>query len=56
MHSIRILLNGKSSDSIELRESIYALRKQGYAIEIRVTWEQQDIYRFVKEACEEGID
>ena len=53
---IRILLNGKSSASVELRETVFALRKQGYTIDVRVTWEQGDIDRFVIEACQDGIE
>jgi len=50
------LLNGKSAASIELRDTIYALREQGINIDVRVTWEQQDILRFVQEACIDGIE
>ncbi len=53
---IRILLNGKSSSSIELRKTVYALREQGYCIDVRITWEQDDITRFVQEACHDGIE
>jgi len=54
--AIRVLLNGKSADSIELRDTIYELRERGFSIDVRVTWEQQDIVRFVQEACNDGIE
>ena len=52
----RILLNGKSAASIELRDTVYTLREQGFTIDVRITWEQQDIPRFVQEACDDGIE
>jgi len=52
----RILLNGKSSASVELREVVYSLREQGHRIDVRVTWEKDDIDRFVKEACHDGVE
>lgn len=51
-----MLLNGKSAASIELRDTVYALSKQGFSIDVRVTWKQGDISRFVQEACEDGIE
>lgn len=52
---LRLLLNGKKAHLPEIRTSVAALRDQGHHIEVRVTWEQGDIHRFVHEAVHEGI-
>lgn len=45
-----LILNGKSAGNEIVRQSVHALRQAGCAIEVRVTWEQSDCTRFVKEA------
>ncbi|HEB68503.1 MAG TPA: lipid kinase YegS [Desulfobulbus sp.] len=52
---IRIILNGKSADSAELREAVYTQRQKSISIDVRVTWEQGDAARFVQEACRQGV-
>jgi lipid kinase YegS len=54
-HSIRILLNGKAAASMELRESVQALRDKGVGVEVRVTWEKGDAIRLVREAAAEDV-
>ena len=50
-HSLTlIILNGKGAGNEALREAILKLRDEGLKIEVRVTWEQGDGDRFVKEA------
>ena len=53
--AIRILLNGKSAASVELRETVEALRREGNTVEVRVTWEQGDAVRLVREAAAENV-
>lgn len=45
-----VILNGKGAGNEALREAIFALRKEGMPIEVRVTWEHGDGERYVKEA------
>ena len=52
---IRIILNGKSATSAELRETVAFLRQDGTAVDVRVTWEQGDAARFVQEAGRDGV-
>jgi lipid kinase YegS len=54
--STRIIVNGKVADSPELRASVHRLRGQNHCVDVRVTWEQGDVERFVHEACREGVD
>lgn len=54
-HSLTlIILNGKGAGNEALREAILKLRDEGLKIEVRVTWEQGDGDRFVKEAVTLG--
>ncbi|MEI2263818.1 lipid kinase YegS [Erwinia sp. CGal63] len=54
-HSLTLaILNGKGAGNEELREAILKLREEGMSIEVRVTWEQGDGERFVKEAVALG--
>ena len=39
---IRIILNGKTADSAELREAVHAQRQRSISIDVRVTREQGD--------------
>jgi len=52
----RLILNGKSTGNVELREAVHALREQGVTIEARVTWEDGGAERYVAEAIEHGVD
>ncbi|WP_048306077.1 lipid kinase YegS [Halomonas sp. PR-M31] len=51
----RLILNGKSSQNLEVREAVKALRKEGYDLQVRVTWEAGDGLYYAQEACHEGI-
>jgi len=50
-----IILNGKGAGNESLRAAIMTLRKEGVLIEVRVTWEQGDGERYVKEAAALGV-
>lgn len=52
--AIRLIINGKKAQSPEIRDAITLLRKQGYAIEVRVTWEGGDVQRLITEAYQQG--
>ena len=52
---IRIILNGKKADRPEIRSIIATLREEGFPLEVRVTWEDGDGERFVREACTDGV-
>ena len=51
-----LILNGKSAGNEELREAIDALRKDGYTLHVRVTWEYGDAKRYVEEAIQLNAD
>ncbi|UYI49832.1 lipid kinase YegS [Vibrio natriegens] len=55
MKTIRVILNGKKAGIPELRSTIMETREQGVDVQVRVTWESQDMPRLVKEAVNEGI-
>ncbi|MCA0936374.1 lipid kinase YegS [Vibrio alginolyticus] len=55
MKTIRAILNGKKAGIPELRNAIMALRDKGFDVQVRVTWESQDMARLVNEAINEGI-
>ena len=52
----RLILNGKSTGNVELREAVAAQRERGVTLEVRVTWEDGDAERYVAEAIEQGVD
>lgn len=52
---IRLILNGKKAELPEIRTAVSDLRTQGHTVEVRVTWEQGDVHRLVREAANEGI-
>ncbi len=49
-----LILNGKSAGDDAVREAVQAMRAQGIALEVRVTWEDGDAARYVAEALEHG--
>ncbi len=51
----RLIINGKSAQIPEVREAVSALRENGHALDVRVTWEGGDGLRMVQEAAEEGV-
>jgi len=48
--TIRIILHGKAAGDARLRSAVYALRKEGRVVEVRVTWEPGDAARLTGEA------
>ncbi|EGR2608817.1 lipid kinase YegS [Vibrio alginolyticus] len=54
--TIRAILNGKKAGNPELRDAIMKMREKGIDVQVRVTWESQDMPRLVKEAVDEGIE
>ncbi len=52
---IRIIINGKKADRPEIRSIIATIRDEGFPLEVRVTWEDGDGERFVREACTDGV-
>ncbi len=53
---IRVILNGKKAHLEEVRSAVSSLREEAGTVEVRVTWEQGDAVRLVKEASREGIE
>ena len=51
MHS-RLILNGKAAGEPVVREAVEAMRADGLRLDVRVTWEQGDVARFVAEAID----
>jgi len=49
-----LVLNGKAAGEDAVREAVAALRGQGHAVAVRVTWEDGDAARYVAEALEAG--
>lgn len=56
MKTIRAILNGKKAGNPELRNAIMKMRDKGVDVQVRVTWESQDMPRLVKEAATDGIE
>lgn len=53
---MRLIVNGKSAASVELRESVVSLRQElSLDLQVRVTWEKGDAIRFVEEAVQDGV-
>lgn len=52
----RLILNGKSAGDDDLRGAVRALREEGIALDVRVTWEDGDAERYVAEAIVDGVD
>ncbi|HEV7271737.1 lipid kinase YegS [Pseudoxanthomonas sp.] len=52
----RLILNGKSAGDDDLRDAVHALREEGIALDVRVTWEDGDAERYVAEAIVDGVD
>ncbi len=51
----RLLINGKKAGLEEVRNAVFALRKEGFDIQVRPTWESGDIERLVLEAAQQGV-
>ncbi|MGH8086440.1 MAG: lipid kinase YegS [Lysobacter sp.] len=52
----RLILNGKSAGDEPLRAAVAAMREQGVALSVRVTWEDGDAERYVAEAIADGVN
>jgi lipid kinase YegS len=48
--AIRIILHGKAAGNAGVRTAVHALRQDGHAVEVRVTWEPGDAARLTTEA------
>ena len=51
----RLILNGKTSGDEAVREAVMAMREQGQALQVRVTWEAGDAERLVHEAIADKV-
>ncbi|WP_418068001.1 lipid kinase YegS [Roseibium salinum] len=47
---LRLILNGKSADRIDVRAAVDAVRSMGHKVSVRVTYEADDTARLVREA------
>lgn len=52
----RLILNGKKAERLDVRDAVHRLRREGHALEVRVTWERGDAARLVGEAAREGVE
>jgi lipid kinase YegS len=52
--SLRLVLHGKYASDAGVRSAVGALRKEGHAIDVRVTWEEGDAIRLAREAADSG--
>ena len=55
MTTATLILNGKKAGIPDIREAVNGLRSEGHEIHVRVTWEEGDCLRYVKEASELGV-
>lgn len=51
-----LILNGKAAGDGPTRAAVAALREEGVALAVRVTWERGDVRRHVDEALAAGVD
>jgi diacylglycerol kinase family enzyme len=49
-----LVLHGKAAARDDVREAVRAVRKDGYRVDVRVTWETGDASRSAREATETG--
>ena len=56
MTTAYLIINGKKAGIPEIREAVDYLRGQGHNLQVRVTWEYGDGFRYVKEAAEKGAE
>jgi lipid kinase YegS len=52
---IRLLLNGKKAANVDIRQSVIALREKGHTVDVRVSWESDDMLRFMTEAIADNV-
>ncbi|MGQ8708464.1 lipid kinase YegS [Serratia sp. TSA_198.1] len=53
--SALLIINGKGAGNEDVRLAVQKLRDEGQTLHVRVTWEQGDAARYVKEACQLGV-
>lgn len=51
-----VIANGKKAGDEGLREGVQKLRDEGHTVDVRVTWEADDVPRYVNEALSAGVD
>jgi lipid kinase YegS len=49
-----LILHGKAAGREDVRVAVGAIREQGSSIDVRVTWESGDAYRFARDAADAG--
>ena len=54
MAHIRIILHGKAAGDARLRAAVNGARRDGHAVDVRVTWEAGDATRLTQEAVREA--
>jgi len=54
MANVRLILNGKAADDPRVRTAVYALRREGFLVDVRVTWEAGDAEKLTREAVAEA--
>lgn len=55
MNQIVLLLNGKATDSLLLREAVDEYRQQQMEIEVRALWESGQAEQFAREFADQGV-
>ncbi|MHA7775277.1 lipid kinase YegS [Roseibium sp. M-1] len=53
---LRLILNGKSADRVDVRDAVEAVRNMGHEVTVRVTYEPGDIDRLAAEALRDHRD
>ena len=56
MKSAYLIINGKKTGLVQIREAVTSLRNEGFDLHVRVTWEYGDGLRYVQEAYNMGAD
>ncbi len=54
--TLRLILNGKKSALPGIREAVERVRRDGHAVDVRVTWEAGDGARYASEALRDDVD
>jgi diacylglycerol kinase family enzyme len=49
-----VIANGKKAGDEGLREGVKKLREEGHTVDVRVTWEPEDVDRYIAEALASG--
>lgn len=51
-----LILNAKAAGEADLRDAVEALRERGHRLDVRLTWEDGDAARHVREGLSAGVD